>query len=503
MKQIIGIILVLLVVGTQLTSVSPTGERPNANIESRVHAICDLLNNYWIRSIAILYQENQLGKHAEKTFRNQLQGLQKQRYLSLSFESIDTVRNQIRQILELRPEAVGFFCDPGCIAHLCSSLKIMNSGSHPYLPLTFSINDPRSLQGNLHFREHYFVSVTGLNSPGVFRLSKEGISLFKPGEPIGIFSKLWHKMVLTYRIFGFSVFFNILFIIIVGLFLSIMDIRRWHKGKFFYFIKNIYFLLIFITNIAISLVLYIYLAERGTIRYDSFPAAFILTLVLAAVLRANFFHTSRGNPIGLAKYYDCFVLWVYDKLFNQYLSRQQYINPIVYYNSVDRMKDLLEDTYKDIPGREKRIRMRARLEDILSNCITLFAARKALARLLLQNPGLEGLNDLNLNHIPKEYGPPPRDPEEIVNKAVNCCGQNKDKEKLIDEKLKEKLAELKSSKPEKHDESYLIINDLKRMQESADSIKDKITLLFLIRGDDFLKDIFKKKDLDLEGRGCR
>ncbi|MFC2155371.1 hypothetical protein ACFLRB_02625 [Acidobacteriota bacterium] len=475
---------------------SQTGERSNTNVESRVHAINDLLEKCWIRSIAILYQENQLGKHAEKTFRNQLQGLQKQRYLSLSFESTDTVRNQIRQILESRPDAVGFFCDPDCIAHLCSSLKIMNTGSHPYLPLTFSINDPHSLQGNLHLREHYFVSFTGLNNPGVFRLSKEGTSLFKPGEPIGLSDKIWHKMVLTYRIFGFPVFFNILFIIIGGLFLSILDIRRWHKGKFFYFIKNFNFLLLFFSNIAIGLVLYIYLGERGTIRYDSFTATFILTFVSAAVLRANFFYTSRGNPIGLAKYYDCFVLWV----FNQNLPGKPYINSIAYYNTVDRMRGLLEHTYKGILCKEKRIRMRSRFEDILSNCYTLLAARKALARLLLQNPRLAGLYGLNLNHVLQKDGSQPLDPEEIIKKVMACCGQNKDKEKLIDEKLKEKLAELKSSKPEKfteikstgtgeYDESYFLNKDLEGMQESTDSIKYKITLLFLIRGDDFLKDI--------------
>lgn len=285
-------------------------------------------------------------------------------------------------------------------------------------------------------------------------------------------------------------FFNILFIIIVGLFVSILDIRRWHEGKFFYFIKNFYFLLLFITNIAISLGLYIYLGERGTIRYDSFTAAFILTLVSAAVLHSNFVYTSRGNPIGLARYYDYFVLWVYDKLFHQYHSRQPYINSIAYYNQVDRMKDLLVDTYKDIPGKEERIRMKTRLEDILRNSQTLLGARKALARLLLQNPGLKGLYDLN--HVPKEYPPPPPDPddpEEIVDKAEDCCGQNKEKKKQIEEKLKEKLTELKSSGQGKYDESYYLIKDLERMQESADSIKYKITLLFLIREDGFLKDI--------------
>lgn len=282
-------------------------------------------------------------------------------------------------------------------------------------------------------------------------------------------------------------FFNIIFIIIAGLFLSIMDIRRWYQGKVFYLLKNFYFLLLFITNIVIGLSLYIYLGESGTIRYDSFPAVFILILVVAALVHSNFVYTSRGNPIGLARYYDCFVLWVYDKLFPQYLSRQPYINSIAYYNKVDRMKELLEDTYKDIPGKEERIRMRTRMEDILRNSKTLLEARKALARLLLQNPGLKGLYDLK--HVPKEDGPPPRDPEEFVIKAVSCCGQNKEKKKLIEEKLKEKLAELNSTPPGKYDESYYLIKDLERMKESAGSIKYKITLLFLIRGEGFLKDI--------------
>lgn len=282
-------------------------------------------------------------------------------------------------------------------------------------------------------------------------------------------------------------FFNILFIIIIGLFLSIMDIRRWHNGKVFSLLKNFYFLLLFITNIVISLGLYIYLGEKGTIRYDSLSAVIILILVLAAVLHSNFFYTSRGNAVGLARYYDCFVQWVYNKLFHQYLSRQPYINSIAYHNKVDRMKYFLEDTYKDIPARAERIRMKTRLEDILRNSKTLLEARKALARLLLQNPGLNRLHDIN--HVPKEDGPPPPDPEEFVNKALSCCGQNKEKRKLFEEKLKKKLAELKSTGPGKYNESYYLIKDLERMQKSAGSIKYKITLLFLIREHGFLKDI--------------
>ncbi len=151
------------------------------------------------------------------------------------------------------------------------------------------------------------------------------------------------------------------------------------------------------------------------------------------------------------------------------------------------MKELLEDTYKDIPARAERIRMKTRLEDTLRNSRTLLGARKAMARLLLQNPGLKGLYDIN--HVPKEDGPLPRDPEEFVNNAVSSCGLNKEKKKLIEEKLKEKLVELKSTPPGKYDDSYYLLKDLERIQKSAGSIKYKITLLFLIREHGFLKDI--------------
>lgn len=135
--------------------------RTNINVERRAQVIHDYLNKYWIRSIAVLYDNNEFGRRAEEAFQNELRGTQRENYLPLPYESSYDAREQIRQILQLRPEAVGIFGDRSDFTHLYSLMKSLNFASSPYLPLTFSIIDTRVLQDSLDDEDViHFVSVT-------------------------------------------------------------------------------------------------------------------------------------------------------------------------------------------------------------------------------------------------------------------------------------------------------------------------------------------------------
>jgi hypothetical protein len=549
--------------------------RTDINVERRARAIYECLNKYYIRSIVILFEETELGIRAEKAFRRELKGVQKKRYLSLSYNPTAGGRNQIRHILELRPEAVGIFGDRNSIGALYSSLKRLNTGWPRYLPLTFSITDTRFVQGNP--RDNYFVSLTDISEndhlddvmglaydttililqelhalakteefnyedpswrqlfrnrfeavlngntgsrhcdiksktgmsfknyenntvPKVFKWNNGVFSRFEREKTVTAPEKIVHKLALIRDSSGFPVVLNILLIITAGLFLSIWDIKRWHTerahwqaGKLNLF-KNIHFWFLCIFNIAITLAIYIYLGETGTIRYHNCLSAIIVLLATAAVLRAFLFHRATGKSIGPAACYDYFVLRVYDRFtIGKYPGWK--INLIAYYKDIEDIKKPLEDIYREIPGREKRIRVRARMEEVLADADSWIARRKALARLLCQILGWEELVKRDLvpgkleTYHPKSHDPITIDPEKIVFAAARRCAHDPPKKTLIDEKINAGLEKLTPERRQELEKN--LAEENKKMKTPAAMMRNKIALLLLLQGYDpkFLKNI--------------
>ncbi|MCP4658077.1 MAG: amino acid ABC transporter substrate-binding protein, partial [bacterium] len=131
--------------------------RTNSDVRRRSHAIFDFLNKYWVRSIALLYANTEFGRRAEEAFLRQLSSSQKERYLPLLYHSPPIeARNQIRQILATRPEAVGIIGEREDIRDIYESIERMNSWGDPYTPIFFTIVDV-SLAGG-HLNNFYFVS---------------------------------------------------------------------------------------------------------------------------------------------------------------------------------------------------------------------------------------------------------------------------------------------------------------------------------------------------------
>ncbi len=561
--------------------------RTNINVERRAQIIYDFLNKYWVRSITVLYEDNEFGRRAEEAFRNELREHQKGHYLPLSYDSIDKARNQIRQILSQRPEAVGIFGDRNDFARLYSLLKNLNVGSSRYRPITFSIIDIRIVQDILQDDDFvYFVSVTDVTKdkdfddvkalacdttnlvlrelddlaksetlsaedtpwqerfrnhfeailngniglkksdsenqstarspfitrlsfenyenatrPRVFKLSKGDIKSFKLEYTISLFGKIMHKLSLIQNRFGFWPIFNIFLIIIIVLFMSIKDIKRWYTGKLLPLFKSLHFLLLLFINSAIALAAYFYLGETGSIRYDSVLTALILALAPSAILRVTLFETSTGKAIGLANYYDSFLKWVHEKLtIKNFLKNQAYINVIAYHNSVYGMKCLLKEIYQNAPGKEQRIRMLANMEEILKDAESWIDRRKALARLLLQKLGWRELADRNF--VPqklKRRKPDSRepletedDPENVVIKTARLCAHDKQKRNLIDKKINDELKEIRKRSPERENELRTDHErDISEMKTQTAIMIKKITFLSLLRGydPDFLEDL--------------
>jgi hypothetical protein len=549
--------------------------RTNINVENRAQVIYDYLNKYWIRSIAVIYEDNEFGRRAEEAFRKELRGQQKELYLPLSYNSIDTARNQIRLILEQRPEAVGILGNRRDFVELYSLLKSLNAGSSSYFPQIFSVIDIRTirryLQGNLRDDNSvHFVSVTDIpkkedfddvkalaydttwlilreldnleskgfkyengdwrqkfrnrfesilngnikpvrggtktgisfknyeneTPPKVFKLSKDVTSPVKLEEAIGFWKKLGHKIEYIRKRFGVWPILNFILIFLVVLFMSVKDIKRWWWGKSSRFFLRLHFWILFSVNLAIAYAAYIYLGETGNIRYDSVLTALILSLSASAVLHITLFETSTGKAIGLARHYDNFLQWVYEKItVKNYLKHQRYINIIAYQNSVYGMKCRLKEIYQNTPNKEQSTRMQRKIEDVLKDADSWIERRKVLARLLFQKLKWQEL--IECNFVPdnlKEFNPNkindhPADPEEIALETARCCLNNPLLEKSIDRRIDNSLAQLSDERKEELENEHK--KDLNEMKTPTAKMRKKIIFLFLVEGydPDFLEDM--------------
>jgi len=147
--------------------------RTNVDVTRRVHAISDFLYKHWIRSVAVIYATTEFGKRAELAFENYLKIRrpgQVDRYISLAYETPPNPRVQLDEILDNRPEAVGFFGEREDIEHIYPLLQAMNQGVMPYDPLFFTILDTRNSADSI--ANIYFVSVTMPESSAVISAEK-------------------------------------------------------------------------------------------------------------------------------------------------------------------------------------------------------------------------------------------------------------------------------------------------------------------------------------------
>ena len=131
--------------------------RTNVDVNRRSEAIYDFLNRRWVRSIALLYAKNAFGRGGEEAFRNELSDSQRSRYMPMLYESPPMQsRHHLKQILLLRPEAVGIIGSREDINELYGAIERMNTSTE-YSPIFFTIIDAR-YAGN-EVDDMYFVTL--------------------------------------------------------------------------------------------------------------------------------------------------------------------------------------------------------------------------------------------------------------------------------------------------------------------------------------------------------
>lgn len=161
-------IVVISPLVTAQTEQDPDGWffRTNVDVSRRAQAIYDVMSKRRVSSTAILYQDTEFGRVAETAFRREFERAWPiANYLPLPFSDFLEARNNVREVLGARPEAVGIFAERHHILDIYHSMVAQNAKGVPYEPLLFSLIDVRVIAEQLNLQDFYFVSVVESTVP--------------------------------------------------------------------------------------------------------------------------------------------------------------------------------------------------------------------------------------------------------------------------------------------------------------------------------------------------
>lgn len=152
------------------------------------------------------------------------------------------------------------------------------------------------------------------------------------------------------------------------------------------------------------------------------------------------------------------------------------------------MKSLLMEIYQNAPNKEQRIRLKARMEEIVSDAESWIGRRKALARMLYQKLGWDKL--IKQNFVPKKLAeckpdsnnPIKEDPENVVLNAARLCAHEPLRQILIEEKINAGLKLIKPERKRELEQDHE--KDLSEMKTATAIMRKKISFLFLLHGYD-------------------
>lgn len=360
-------------------------------------------------------------------------------------------------------------------------------------------------------------------APKLFKIEKKGekepeINPIMLDGSIGFIDKLRFKLKLLVSRFGYIPLLNAILIVLVIIVMSVTDLKKWYSGSAFYLIFSSSFYLLLVVNSTLVVSLYVYMGESGAIRYDSTIAALILAFSPIALLRTNLFETSTGKALGLAKLYDSFLQWINDRLMIAgHNQTKLYVSLIAYHNTVDGMRDYLNDIYSGQPNAERRIKLKTELSELVNNSIPYVARRKICARLLLRTMKWKELQADSMapigqlpesslkrkfhkldvwwygrrkgpeeakNYEEKKYPIPTdllEDPEGLIRTAARYCAQNDSAGTKLDTLIEDRLAKF-TNEARRRDLKNELEKDIKGVVGEQARLRRKISFLFIIRG---------------------
>lgn len=351
---------------------------------------------------------------------------------------------------------------------------------------------------------------------------------------IGLGDKLRFKLNLLGNRFGYIPWLNAALIVFIIIVMSIIDLKKWYAGNVLYLLIPSSFYILLAVNSTLVVGLYVYMGETGAIRYDSTLAALMLAFAPIALLRTNFFETSTGKTLGLAKLYDAFLQWVNDRLMIAgHNLTKLYVDLIAYHNTVDGMRDYLRDIYSGQPNAERRIKLTTELSQLVNDSIPYVTRRKICARLLLRTMNWKELRAdsmapvgrlpenslgrilhkldvwwygrLNGPEEAKKYEEEKycisqellQDPESLIRMAARHCARNETARQKLQQLVDGRLAEF-TDEDRKKDLENEFHKDIKGVIGEQARLRRQISFLFIIRGYDAKQ---LKEDLCMDSDG--
>ena len=117
--------------------------RTNVNNQQRIELLKDALAPLWISSLGVLYADTGFGNEAEQQLRQDLGEEFPPVYVRAPFDSTrDSRRRAVKQILDVRPEAVGIFGLSSDLPLLLDQVESLTKDI-PYRPIFFAMVDAR------------------------------------------------------------------------------------------------------------------------------------------------------------------------------------------------------------------------------------------------------------------------------------------------------------------------------------------------------------------------
>lgn len=331
-----------------------------------------------------------------------------------------------------------------------------------------------------------FNNFENIAMPKVFHLEDKKAPLEAIPEYIGGCRKFGHKFMLIFNVYGFWMMLIILgMIALLAFSVSRMEIKRLFPQKHVKIYKTPVFYLYLASHFAAVLLIYIFLAETGRIKYDDIVTVLVVSLTPSAFLRTTFFETKYGKAIGMEGIYKSLMAMLEDRVMKfRYKELEAKINTIAYRNSLDAMRDALIQVYKNHPSKTQRANLIQKMEEDIQSEPKYFEKRKVLAKLLLRQFDGDQLRAEGFLPHGWDYNKP-FDPRRVVRMVARYCAKDPMKEKVIKDKLKEELEKLKIQNPDRYKE----ITDFMAAEEKdsfslGGMLQVKIRILIVLVGFD-------------------
>lgn len=291
-------------------------------------------------------------------------------------------------------------------------------------------------------------NLKNIAKPKVMRTEGDNVVVEMPSLASGWRQAMDNWFEIRKRRFGLAPIVNIVLITFIVLMLTVFDLKKSHRVSNRDLLR-IPFVTLVLFNASIAILLFIYTAEIGVLEWDSVFGALILAFGYSGLLKTTIFETAAGQSIGLRRYYENLVTWIYGNIRKQQFEKVgPIINYIAYSNSRPYLMSTLLESY-DFGGGEERIKvLKEKLQVELDKQHTILGTRKLLAREVFDEVSWAKLQERRI--VPRNAQPGDiRDPEPIVDISVQYCFRNDPDclgglEKLVNEKLeKPEYAELK------------------------------------------------------------